>query len=203
MMTSSNGNIFRVNGPLCEQFTGDQWTPLTKASDAELWCFFDLRLNKRLSKQSSGLWFEMPSLSSWRHCNVEARIFRDNWVNTMVADVLAPHVARSSPAKVFPMQHKQILLLYNMMTSLNGNISRVAGPLWGETIAHPWIPLTRASDGELWYSFDLRLNKNLSQQARRRWFETPSRSLWRHCNEKRFQQTALHLFWGMVENALL
>ena len=28
-----------------------RWIPLTKASDAKLWCFFDLRLNKRLSTQ--------------------------------------------------------------------------------------------------------------------------------------------------------
>ena len=34
MMTSSNGKFFRVTGHL----------PHTKASDAELWCFFDLRL---------------------------------------------------------------------------------------------------------------------------------------------------------------
>ena len=39
MMTSSIGNIFRVTGPLCGEFTGDRWIPLTKASDAELWCF--------------------------------------------------------------------------------------------------------------------------------------------------------------------
>ena len=39
MMTSSNGNIFRVTGPLCGEFTGDRWIPRTKASDAELWCF--------------------------------------------------------------------------------------------------------------------------------------------------------------------
>ena len=31
--------------------------------------FFDLRLNKRLSKQSWGWWFETPSRSLWRHCN--------------------------------------------------------------------------------------------------------------------------------------
>ena len=31
--------------------------------------------------------------------------------------------------------------------------------------------------------FDLRLNKWLIKQSRRRWFETPSRSLWRHCND--------------------
>ena len=38
-MTSSNGNIFRVTGPLCGEFTGHQWILLTKSSDAELWCF--------------------------------------------------------------------------------------------------------------------------------------------------------------------
>ena len=42
MMTSSNGNIFRVTGHLCGKFTGPRWISRTKASDAELWCFFDL-----------------------------------------------------------------------------------------------------------------------------------------------------------------
>ena len=39
LMTSSNGNIFRVTGPLCGEFTGHRWIPLTKASDEERWCF--------------------------------------------------------------------------------------------------------------------------------------------------------------------
>ena len=39
MMTSSKGNIFRVTGHLCGEFTGPRWIPRTKASDAELWCF--------------------------------------------------------------------------------------------------------------------------------------------------------------------
>ena len=69
MMTSSNGNIFRVTGHLCGEFTGDRWIPLTKASDAELWCFLDLRPNKRLSKQLWGWWFETSSCPLWRHCN--------------------------------------------------------------------------------------------------------------------------------------
>ena len=43
--------------------------PLTKASDAELYVFFDLRLNKLLSKQSWGWWFETPSCPLWRHCH--------------------------------------------------------------------------------------------------------------------------------------
>ena len=32
MMTSSNGNIFRVTGPLCGEFTGPRWIPRTNAS---------------------------------------------------------------------------------------------------------------------------------------------------------------------------
>ena len=39
MMTSSNGNVFRVTGPLFGEFTGHRWIPRTKAIDAELWCF--------------------------------------------------------------------------------------------------------------------------------------------------------------------
>ena len=68
MMTSSNGNIFRVTDPLCGEVIGHRWIPPTKASDAELWCFFfDFALNKRLSKQSWSWWFETPSRLSWRH----------------------------------------------------------------------------------------------------------------------------------------
>ena len=40
-------------------------------------------------------------------------------------------------------------------------------------------PVTRSFD----VFFDLCLNKRLSKQPRHRWFETPSRSRWRHCNE--------------------
>ena len=50
MMTSSKGNIFRVIGPLRVEFTDHRWIPHAKATDAEIWCSFDLRLNKRLSK---------------------------------------------------------------------------------------------------------------------------------------------------------
>ena len=39
MMTSSNGNIFRVTDPLRGEFTGHRLIPRTKASGEELWCF--------------------------------------------------------------------------------------------------------------------------------------------------------------------
>ena len=39
IMTSSNGNIFLVTGLMCGEFTGDRWSPLTNARDADRWCF--------------------------------------------------------------------------------------------------------------------------------------------------------------------
>ena len=70
MLTSSNGNIVRVTGHLCREFTGHRWIPRTKASDTELNVLFDLRLNKRLNKRSWGCWLQTPSRPLWRHCNV-------------------------------------------------------------------------------------------------------------------------------------
>ena len=61
---------FRVTGHLCREFTGHRWISRTKVIDAELSCFFDLRLNKRLSKQWWGWWFETPSHPLRRHCIV-------------------------------------------------------------------------------------------------------------------------------------
>ena len=46
--------------------------------------------------------------------------------------------------------------------------------------------------------FDMCLNKRLSKQPRRRWFETPSRSIWRHCIGSLLQRSSYcsHLSWG-------
>ena len=63
MLTSSNGTIFRVTGPFCGEFPTQR--PVTRSFDV----FFDLPLNKRLSKQPWGWWFETPPWSLWRHCN--------------------------------------------------------------------------------------------------------------------------------------
>ena len=69
MKTSSNGNFFCVTGlcpeisPVTDEFPSQR--PVTRSFEV----FFEFRLNKRLSKQSRGWWFETPSRSSWRHCN--------------------------------------------------------------------------------------------------------------------------------------
>ena len=65
IMTSSNGNIFRVTDPLCGEFTGLQQRPVTRSFDV----FFDLRLDGRLSKHSWGWWLETPSCPLWSQSN--------------------------------------------------------------------------------------------------------------------------------------
>ena len=74
--------------------------------------------------------------------------------------------------------------------------SALLGPLWGESIGDRRIPLTNASDVEFWCFlwFDLRLNKRLSKQSRRLWFETTLRSLWRHCNVILWRQSIPRYF---------
>ena len=74
MMTSSNGNIFRVTGHLCGEFTGPRWIPRTKTSAAELWCFLWSAPDKWLNKLWRGWWFETPSCPLWLHCNAKAEV---------------------------------------------------------------------------------------------------------------------------------
>ena len=75
MMTSSNGNIFSITGPLCgnSPITGEfpAQRPVTRSFDV----FFDMRRYKPLSKQSWGWRFETPSRSLWRHFNEEVKTY--------------------------------------------------------------------------------------------------------------------------------
>ena len=50
------------NSPVTGEFPSQR--SVTRSFDV----FFDLRLNKRLSKQSWAWWFETPSCPLWRHC---------------------------------------------------------------------------------------------------------------------------------------
>ena len=69
MVTSSNGNIFRVTGHLCGEFTDPGEFPAQRPVTQSFDVFVDLRSNKRLTKQWWGWWFEMPSCTLWRHYN--------------------------------------------------------------------------------------------------------------------------------------
>ena len=56
------------NSPLHGEFPAQR--QVTRGFDI----FFDLRLNKRLSKQSWGWWFDTLSCPLWRHCNAMATL---------------------------------------------------------------------------------------------------------------------------------
>ena len=87
MMTSSNGNIFRVTGPLRGESTGrrfaagsprkDQW--VTRSFDV----VFDLRFNKRLSKLSRHCWLETPSRSLYVTVMQQTYYSWQIWGNTL------------------------------------------------------------------------------------------------------------------------
>ena len=100
------------------------------------------------------------------------------WQGTRIIDTCiscrwhAPHGVRTSP--------KYPNVQSNMMTSSNKNIFRVTCPLWRESTGDRWIPLAKASDAGLWCFLWSAPEQTIDQQSRRRWFETPSRSLWRH-----------------------
>ena len=74
-------------------------------------------------------------------------------------------------------QHNQMETFFVLLALCTGN-SPITGefPVTGEFPSQR--PVTRCFD----VFFDLRLNKRLSKQSRRRRFETPSHLLWRHCN---------------------
>ena len=61
---------------LCGEFTGPGEFPAQRAVTRSFDVFFDLRLNKRLSKQPSGWWFETPLWSLWRHRNGKKYIYK-------------------------------------------------------------------------------------------------------------------------------
>ena len=93
MKTSSNWTIFSVTGPFCvwnSPVTGE--FPWQRPVTRNFYVFFDLRLNKRLRKQSWCWWFETASCSLWRHCNGFGGVYpgcvRDIslWQNSTLSD---------------------------------------------------------------------------------------------------------------------
>ena len=85
------------NSPVTGEFTAQR--PVTRSFDV----FFDLRLNKRLSKQWWGWWFET---SLWGHCNEKLKIVSYIWEMIMTVD----HTIRWYLVKYYAM--RSIIELY-------------------------------------------------------------------------------------------
>ena len=73
------------NSPVPGDFPAQR--PMTWSFDV----FFDLRLKKRLSKQSWGWWFETLSCPLWRHCNVcIIAWYNTSWPSNCRSNILRP-----------------------------------------------------------------------------------------------------------------
>ena len=129
------------NSPVTDEFPSKR--PVKRSFDV----FFDLRLNKRLSKQTRRRWLETPSRSLWRHCNEIAGIHKKThrYITLCIFDGI--YCLSVSQSIMLPRRHKVAAI---MMTASNGNIFRVTGPLCGAFTSHRWIPLKKASNAELW-----------------------------------------------------
>ena len=94
MVTSSNGNISVLlaicagNSPVTGESPSKR--PGTRSFDVS----FDLRLNKRLSKQSWGWWFETLLRPLRRHCNLHSITYwgpmTHGWVISSLAEIMTP-----------------------------------------------------------------------------------------------------------------
>ena len=81
------------NSPLTGEFPSQR--PVTRS----FYVFFDLRLNKRLSKQSWGWWFETPLWSFWCHCNDHITVCRGGFCvgSVRVLNIVAVNVYDKYP----------------------------------------------------------------------------------------------------------
>ena len=77
---------------------------------------------------------------------------------------------------------------------------RVTGPCEGNPPVTCGSPAQRPVTWSFDISFDLRLNKRLNKWPRRRWFATPSRSLWRHCNDGTDNESVMNAPWSSLRN---
>ena len=211
-MASSNGNTFRVTGPLCgsSPITGEftPQRPVKRSFDV----FFGMRLNKRLSEQPWGGWFETPPLSLWHHCN--DNMWRANGTSELVSVLSACRETKEVDGSTFVSlgvcdgkvpwnvawwRHQ--METFSVLLAICAGKSPVRSQYSSSNlfIYTPYLPVHRTEiiSSQNWKAdgmhqrpvtrsfdvfFDLRLNKRLSKQSWGWWFETLSCPLWRHCN---------------------
>ena len=143
--------------------------------------FFDLRLNKRLSKQSRGFWFETSSRSLWRHYNVQVHS-NQNLPSGKPRSVtfLTANCSILNPVMAWCRNHYMTECWNTVSWTLKNKLLRYVNENTITFIHENAFEIQWR--GAFNVFFDLRLNKRLSKQSRGLWFETPSRSLWRHYN---------------------
>ena len=146
------------NSPVTGEFPAQR--PMTWSHDV----FFDLHLNKQLSKQSWGCWFEMPSHPLWRNCDEGWDMMFLLWVLNRVYNFPSLMLCWTQSYSS-GLSHDDIVAWFH-----------ITGPLWGESTSQRWIHSKRMIQ-----SFDdffvVSLKKLL---LRKQWFQMSWALQWRH-----------------------
>ena len=123
-------------------------------------------------------------ISDWIH-NTADRIERTSWQGKL------------HPGNNHSIKHDDVIKWNNFPRVLVLWVGD--SPVTGEFPAQR--PVTQSFD----VFFDLHLNKRLSKQTKRRWFETQSCPLWRHCNEARHipWDPIRHVSWSFPNSSML
>ena len=142
------------NSPVPGEFPAKR--PVTRSFDV----FFDLRLNKRLSKQPGGWWFETLSRRLWRHRNV--------WQKSRCRSIIMGTVSgnlKSNGNPQIPLTSNAFILIYNWLNicdssqAINCNIKlNVQNRSLTKKAYICWIYIMQLSDTSLKLCLTLMLN---------------------------------------------
>ena len=111
---------------------------------------------------------------------MSTRIFWEKYLITLASDALAFCIVRSSAATVLD---RWVLVFHlEWWHHQMGTVSMSLALCEGNPPVTGGFPSQRPVMQKFYVFFDLHLNKRLSKPSRCQWFETPSHSLWRHCN---------------------
>ena len=138
MMTSSYGSIFRVTSPLWGETTDHRWIPLTKASDADIWCFLWSTPEQTVERT-------IETLEVW---NTVVLIMMSLWCRSFVATVSSTDITGNCL-----LQPRQSLSPRDQLgTAANAVLykehNQDTGPLCWEPPVNYGIPAQRASNAK-------------------------------------------------------
>ena len=112
---------FRVTGHLCGEVAVTSEFPTQRPVTRSFDVFFDLHLNKRLSKQSGVWWFETPLRSLWRNCNDYVMTWKTLSTSLALCD------GNPSPARGFLSQRSNADIWYALQRRHNECASQITG----------------------------------------------------------------------------
>ena len=146
-----NWPFVQGNSPVTSEFPAQR--PVTQSFDV----FFDLHLNKRLSKQSRGWWFETPSCPLWHHyitvmlCHLSNHFLKQFWL-IVIQTIRNEARWYQNQNSTFSFRKMHLLLIQknafaNIIIFFNGNLFRI----FNELTHHKYEAATECNkNGKYW-----------------------------------------------------